>query len=387
MPPGKGVKEVRVGALVALSVVIFAVAVMAISRESRLFAPKVRYWTLFKNTSGLTEGSPVRLVGVQIGTVEEIAFHQDPRESKIRVEFAVARQFRGRLRTGTLAFLKSLTYLSQDKYIELVPGDPDGDELEPRAFIEPGRSIWEETLRRGESIADDVKEITAGLRDFLIAVNRGGGLIQEMIHNPEFGRKGVSDFEKSLSTLEKMLASIEQGEGLAGMLLSNREFAAEQRENIDSALDHLQSAMKRLDSNDGWVAQLEDPDGRASRVLSNLEEVVDSFRRLAEKLEEGEGLAARLITDDEFATSVMEKIENAASHAESILEKIDRGEGTLGGIINDPEVHEGLKDIVAGIRKSRMGKGLIRHYEKKGLKERERQEKEEAEQKSYGPTP
>ena len=61
-----------VGALASLALVIFAVAVMAISKESRLFVPKVRYWTLFENTSGLTEGSPVRLVGVQVGTVENI---------------------------------------------------------------------------------------------------------------------------------------------------------------------------------------------------------------------------------------------------------------------------------------------------------------------------
>jgi hypothetical protein len=49
---------------------------------------------------------------------------------------------------------------------------------------------------------------------------------------------------------------------------------------------------------------------------------------------------------------------------------VDSGKGTLGGIINDPEVYEGLKDVVGGLQKSRVGKGLIRHYGKKGAKEK-----------------
>ena len=39
-----------------------------------------------------------------------------------------------------------------------------------------------------------------------------------------------------------------------------------------------------------------------------------------------------------------------------------------GGVVNDPEVYQGLKDVVGGIRKSRVGKGVIHHYQKKGSK-------------------
>ena len=63
-------------------------------------------------------------------------------------------------------------------------------------------------------------------------------------------------------------------------------------------------------------------------------------------------------------------IAGTAGHAKSIMRKIDEGEGSLGGIVNDPEVYEGLKDVIAGIRKSKIGKAAIRHYGKKGAKRR-----------------
>ena len=88
--------------------------------------------------------------------------------------------------------------------------------------------------------------------------------------------------------------------------------------------------------------------------------------------------------DDAYAEGLLKKIDGAAGHADSILRKVDSGKGTLGGVVNDPEVYLGLKDIVAGIQKSRMGKGLIRHYGKKGAKEREGDEGEGAEREGDG---
>jgi len=365
----RATKEISVGAFVSIGLILFAVGVMAISKEQRLFSRKSKYWTRFDNTSGLAEGSPVRLVGVQIGTVTEIEFPEDIRETKIKVAFSVDRAYATRIREGTQALLKSLTYLSQDKYIELTPGDPDRPALPPSGFIEPGVSVWEETLQQSQGIADDVKEITASLRDLLIAINRGGGIMQEMIHNPEFGRQGVANLEGSLASLRRTLEVVEKGKGLAGAILTDEAFARKQIDNIDVALTHVRSVMQKLDSEQGLVAQLGDPNGPGSQAMNDLRTTAASLRKTAEGIQQGRGLIGRLMND--YADSLLKKIDGAAGHADSILRKVDGGKGTIGGLVNDPEVYEGLKDVVAGVQKSRVGKGLVRHYGKKGAKERE----------------
>jgi len=370
MQLSRATKEISVGAFVSIGLILFAVGVMAISKEQRLFARKTKYWTRIDNTSGLAEGSPVRLVGVQIGTVAEIEFPEDIRESKIKVVFSVDRAYANRIREGTQALLKSLTYLSQDKYIELTPGDPDRPAIPPNGFIEPGVSVWEETIQQSQGIADDIKEITASLRDLLIAINRGGGIMQEMIHNPEFGRQGVANLEGSLASLRRTLESVEKGKGLAGTLLTNEEFARKQMENIDATLTRLRSVTEKLDSDQGLVAALTAPDGKGARAVEDLRASAASLRKTAEGLQEGRGLIGRLVHDESYADALLQKINSAATHADSILRKVDTGKGTLGGIINDPEVYQGLKDVVSGIQQSRVGKGIVRHYGKKGAKER-----------------
>src|SRR5207249_11648274 len=161
MQLSRATKEISVGAFVSIGLILFAVGVMAISKEQRLFARKAKYWTSFDNTSGLAEGSPVRLVGVQIGTVAEIEFPENIRESKIKVVFSVDRAYAKRIREGTQALLKSLTYLSQDKYIELTPGDPDRPLLPSNGFIEPGVSLGEEHIHQSQRIADGSNELAA----------------------------------------------------------------------------------------------------------------------------------------------------------------------------------------------------------------------------------
>src|SRR2546428_621808 len=343
---------------------------MAISKEQRLFSRKTKYWTRFDNTSGLAEGSPVRLVGVQIGTVADIEFPEDLRETKIKVVLSVDRAYANRIRAGTQAMLKSLTYLSQDKYIELTPGDPDKAVLPANGFVEPGVSMWEETLQQSQGIADDIKEITASLRDLLIAINRGGGIMQEMIHNPEFGRQGVANLEGSLASLRRTLEGVEKGKGLAGALLTDEVFARKQIDNIDATLTRVRSVVQKLDSDQGLVAQLGDPNGPGAQAMSDLRATAASLRKAAEGIQQGRGLIGRLMNDEAYADALLRKIDGATGHADSILRKVDSGKGTIGGLVNDPEVYQGLKDVVAGIQKSRVGKGLVRHYGKKGAKDR-----------------
>jgi phospholipid/cholesterol/gamma-HCH transport system substrate-binding protein len=369
--PRRLAREISVGVVIAAGLVVFAVAVLAISQESRLFQPKVSYWTRFDNTSGLATGSPVRLIGVQVGTVDRIEFPSDLKENRIKVTFRVDKAFAPRIRQGTVAYLKSLSYLSQDKYIELTPGKPDQPELAPGDFIESGMSAWEETLLQSQSIADDVKEITASLRDVLVAMNKGQGLVQELIHNPEFGREGVANLEASLASLRRLLEGLEKGQGLAGAMLRDREYARRQLESIDEALKHVRSILAKIDDPQGPIGQLTAPDGKMAEILEDARQGAEALRDTTEGLNAGKGVVGRLLKDDEYADTLLKKVDSATGHIDSILEKIDKGEGTIGGLVNDPEVYEGLRDIVAGIERSRFGKGMLRHYGKKGAEARE----------------
>ena len=263
-------KEASVGFVIFVAGVILIVGILAVGKESRFFTRKVEYWTEFPNVSGLAEGSPVQLVGVRVGTVSRVEFSPDLGDRQIRVIILVNRAFSDRIREGTEALIKSLSYVSQERYIELTPGDPERPVLPPGSRIEPGISGLAELTEMGRGIADDVKDITSQLRELLIALNKGGGILPEMIRNPDFGRDSLQGIHETVSSIQRISGRIERGEGLAGQLIMNKEYAGRQMASLDASLDRLRGLLEKIDSGQGAAGEILAKGGKGEQLLDNL---------------------------------------------------------------------------------------------------------------------
>jgi phospholipid/cholesterol/gamma-HCH transport system substrate-binding protein len=58
----------------------------------------------------------------------------------------------------------------------------------------------------------------------------------------------------------------------------------------------------------------------------------------------------------------------------AITDKLNRGDGTLGGLINDPQLIEDLRNVVRGVRQSRILSWFIRNSREEGEKHQLKQE-------------
>ena len=381
-------REASVGFTLFAAGLVLMIGILAVGKESRLFSRKVEYWTSFPNVSGLAEGSPVKLVGVQVGTVSGVEFPSSLQERDIRVALSVDRAYAARIREGTQAHIKSLSYVSQERYIELTPGDPERPQLSPGTRIEPGVSGIAELTEMGRGIADDVKDITSQLRELLIALNQGGGVLSEMIKNPEFGRDSLEGVQKTLDSVQRIASQLEKGQGLAGTLISDREYAHKQLSAIEESLGHLRAILGRIEAGQGAMGQMLVTGGKGDQALDNFVSATENLKSVTAQIKSGKGMAGRMLSDDASAKRILDNLDKTTKNLESITRKMDKGVGTVGGLINDPEVYQGLKDVVAGVRKSRMGKGMIHHYQKKGAQEAPEQEGQEGEEeKEKAPPP
>lgn len=86
-------RDLTVGLVFALGLAVFAIAIMTVGGESRFFASKRYFRVVFPNVDGLTIGSPVKMSGVQVGTVSGIRLPTDPEAQGIQVEIGVDEAF------------------------------------------------------------------------------------------------------------------------------------------------------------------------------------------------------------------------------------------------------------------------------------------------------
>src|SRR3954468_22802499 len=101
--------ELKIGVLTITAVVITIVTVFMRTGGSGFFWQRYSLKARFGNVAGLNPGSPVRLAGIEVGSVNEIELVGD----NVDVIFEVNKKHRDRITTNSVARLGSVSLLGE----------------------------------------------------------------------------------------------------------------------------------------------------------------------------------------------------------------------------------------------------------------------------------
>lgn len=157
--------ELRVGLMVLASLAVFGVFVFAAAQGRELFASKTRYLTYLPDVAGLQPGSPVRLVGFAVGTVEEVGLSEirDDPKRYAAVTFLVYSQYENDIRSDSEAFITTEGLLGQS-VLELtrgVQGEPVPDGGVVRGVE---RGSMKQVVQNMENLTGELRALVADIR-------------------------------------------------------------------------------------------------------------------------------------------------------------------------------------------------------------------------------
>ena len=199
-------REIKVGAFVLAGLVATGGVIFMIGEERQLFKSKVDYQVAFTDVQGLRPGSPIRMGGVDIGTVSKVAYAADQKDYKIHVTVAIISDQATRIKTDSVATIEGKGLLG-DKMITVTIGSPTAPSLEP------GSSI-----RAKE--AEDFTQMIAKLGSISVKVER---VVDNLERTTDaLADKGFhEDMRGTMSSLNAVMGSLERKEGYAGKVLSD----------------------------------------------------------------------------------------------------------------------------------------------------------------------
>lgn len=326
----------RVGATVILGLVLLAAMIFLVS-DWHLLTPGYTFFVDFSFANGLLPGAPVMVAGVEVGSVENIAFVTEGNNTRVRLTVWVndsARVFR-----NSKAYINTLGLMGE-KYLEVTTGDGDeqpvreGDVL---AGIDPVRQ--DEILARG---AELVREFQASISSVNAILGEAGTRddIRNALHNVSnitrrvdgilaqnessinvtlrnFGEASTS-LNRSAAALDRMIAGNEQafGESLQsfrGGMTDLQKFVNESRPGMTRAVTDLQSFsadMATLSRNNRAGIQT---------TITNVSEASGDLKSVLEKLD-------------------------------TTLTRMNSSQGTLGMLLNDPAIGNNLRGASKDLR-------------------------------------
>jgi phospholipid/cholesterol/gamma-HCH transport system substrate-binding protein len=370
-------RRFRVGLVVFVALIAFGIGIFMVGQRASIFTRKVDYRIHFASASGLTDGNAVRLAGVTVGNVTEVALSEKPGDSTVTVAVSIERKMVSRIRTDTTASIKTIGLLG-DKYIELLGGSVGAAEIAPGGEIPAAKEAGiEKLLAGGEGLLGDLTEIARSLKVILGRTEKGEGLLGEVTSNSERGRELGSNLGQTLKQLSLTLSRINSGRTLAGKILADEKYGRENGDALHHAIASAASVFgtlsEDLDKGNGALpALLSDPEGKKKvyGLIDNLSQAGVSLARVSADLDKGRGLLPVLLHDEAFAAEFRKHLNDFALHLDSISEKLDSGYGTLGMLINDPALYDAANDIVVGVNDSKTLKWLVRNRQNKGIQDR-----------------
>jgi phospholipid/cholesterol/gamma-HCH transport system substrate-binding protein len=378
MAPKPKEKTIRVGLLVAAAMIVLMIFVFFIGSEQKIFSRKNEYKVRLDNVTGLAEGNPVKISGVTVGVIKDITLPRDPKMRDVDIELMVDRKYADRIRTDSRARLKKLGLLAGDSYIDISPGSPKFDSLEPGAMIPAARQTnVDQLISSGEDLVDNFVQISYSLKNILGRVDRGEGLIGELTSTPETKQRITDTFLTTLNKTNAILGHVESGKGLVGRLVYDDAYATTVTGSIQESARSLQTLVAdvqgSLKSGQGMIpALLTDPEGKKKvyELVDNLRTTSANLAALSTSYQNGQGLVPRLLNDKAYADQALNEFTGLVHQLNETVAKLNRGEGTAGKLVNDPSVYESVNDILIGINESKLLRWLIRNRQQSGIQKR-----------------
>lgn len=341
--------EFRVGLFVIIALVIGGSIAFVLGNQRAVFQPKIYYQAVFDTVGGLREGSPVRIAGVDVGTVSDVVLRED---GKILVKLAVIEDAANLVREDSVASIGNKGLLG-DRLVEVSAGV--GEPVPPGSTI-PSQSAFEmsEYLARAGKIMDEVEGTVGNLRR-----------ATEPLGEEQFS----DDLRSTMRNLAEITRMAAEEDGTVRRLLTDPEMADDVEATVANTKVASAELAQTLRGVDAIVREVQSGDGTAheliygqegQRLVTNLAEATGELATLMRDVREGDGMLHDVIYEQE-GEALVDNLTAMSEDLRLIVADIRAGRGTVGGLLMDPSIYEDVKRLVGDLERNEILRSLVRY--------------------------
>ncbi|MCZ7681890.1 MAG: MlaD family protein [Sandaracinaceae bacterium] len=322
--------EAKVGLLILTAAVLLGAFLFVLGGVSLKDAYTV--YVDFDNPGSVQPGAAVRVGGVKVGTVEEVAYlgrRLDPqtgRRALVRFRLAIHSDVRDTIHEDALFYVTSQGVLGE-QFIAVEPGDPERPPLAEGSIVE---GVDPPRLDLALALGYELLEMVVG---------------------------GVRDNREELGTLVDDLVALISG--LRALVVDNRGDLDQIVDNVRTLSEESVGTLRA--ARESYV------DGeRPQRIMRNLDRTVALVDREAPALVRDVGSAVRGANDlietvgpDQrrqiqstiaSAERIATRADTAMEEAEQIVRHVREGRGTVGALLMDEEIYDDLQELIRDLK-------------------------------------
>ena len=315
--------ELKIGLVTVFAVVMTAILIFLLSGQGGFPWQQYSLKTVFGNIAGLKEGAPVRLAGMEVGSVDRLEFTDD----RVEVTLNVRRDMQPRITSGSVATLGSVSLLGEAAVD--ITASTAGEPIPEWGYVPsaPATGSLGDVATRASAGID---ELTGLLRD----ARAGRGTLGQLLTDDAVYR----ELSGLLSAAEAVARNINEGRGTLGRLVTNPAMA----QSLEASMADLAAVTQRIRSGEGTLGRLLAEDALATSLTSttaNLDAITGRMNR-------GEGTLGQLTTNREL----FDRLNSMTTRLDAVVANLQSGEGTVGQLLQDRQLYENMNGTMAELR-------------------------------------
>jgi phospholipid/cholesterol/gamma-HCH transport system substrate-binding protein len=334
LPSQKQLKwsQLRVGITVIVSCVTLGVLLFLMSGTRGLFSKRIKLQSYFDNASGLREGAPVRLSGVDVGNVIHIRVvpDKDKQLTPVEVIMKVSTKYGFDLRRDSVISLETAgvlgeTYLDIDSSQAVGAIVQDGDTLATQVHPD-----FNQVVRASQSTLENMDALLKRADRILAFAESGKGSLGKLIYDPTLYNR----ISATVADLQGMVEEVAKGHGSLGALINKNEAY----DKFLATLDKMNAVIDDVQAGKGTAGKLlKDPS-----LYDNANDTMANIKKVTETINSGKGTIGKLVEDDELA----KKLDITITKLSELTSELEAGQGTAGKLFKDETLYNNANQMI-----------------------------------------
>jgi len=315
--------QLKIGILGVGALALATMLILAVGGQGGFSWERYALKTRFADVKGLKSGAVVRIAGVDVGKVTDVAFVQDV----VEVTMEVNNSHQQRITDQSRAMIGSLSLLGEP-IIDVTPSS-QGRPLQEWEYITSARAPGQ-IADVTEQASQSLEQVTGLMKD----IRAGKGTVGKLMTDEQL----FTELNALVANAEEVARTVRQGKGTVGMALNDPQ--AYRR--LNASLGNLQEMTRRINAGEGSLGKLLNDDALAKSISSTS----GTLDRITGRLDRGEGTAGKLLTDQQL----WDRVNALTARFDKVLTGLEQGQGTAGQLLQDKALYESMNTTVSEMR-------------------------------------
>ena len=317
--------QLKVGILGIVALACIALLVFLLTGNMHWFQKDIPLHVYTSDASGLANGAPVRINGIQAGKVDKVALSGETNPARvIKIDFHVTEDMLKQIPSDSIATISSDNLLGSTKFLQVNKGT-HADTISPNAFVKSADTKqFDALVAQGFGVIDSLQAILEKVQTIVGDVENGKGTIGKLLVDQTL----YNSLTATVSQVQLLVTTLNSKTGTIGHLINDNALYGQ----IQTVVNRIDQVTQDLQNGKGTAGLiLKDP-----KMYNDLDNAIGQLNTILSDLNAGKGTAGQLLKSDKIAKQVSTSLDKV----NLTLDKMNSGQGTIGQLLVNPQLYD-----------------------------------------------